>query len=704
MISRRRTTVQKGSWRWAAHIAEVAAWGTAALILLVLSVADVPDRIYRPGVLLVSGLGVWLFVFFRILLGRLGPKPWVAWSGITVDLAFSTALFALLRGEVSSSQFIFVPLIMATGLLGNLPQALAATGLAIAAYLGVAIADPSGARVIEGAVTVGMFLLSGSIAGLLARELRTHYRGELAEQRTVITTRHRLEAVLDAVDEAIVYRDRVGVARLINSRASDLFDIEPAAFIGMPVVELQRAIARRSEDPEGFMEEFQSLREEPTRELRLDLEQIIPSRRSLRVYSGPTYSDEGELTGRIDVYTDVTETVRRTEEIARLYDEARRTAESYQRSLLPDAPPSLPRVSIVAHYVPAAGRRAVCGDFYDFVPLPDGRVGLVLGDVCGIGPKAANDAALTRYTLRSLAAEESDSARLLDQMNKHVFRQSTNERFVRLLLAVLDPERATLSYANAGHVPPVLYRARTGMVEFLEEGGLVLGVEADAGYKAGELELEPGDMLVFYTDGLTEAPRNGRPFGQGKFSDIVTDYGVGTPGELVQALRRSVEAWAPELRDDLAIVICQIAPDRTLGEPARELVLPSEPERVPEVRAFVASFLADVRAPVEISSEILLAVGEAAANATKHGRNPEGRSEMRVYCALEGPSVSITIADDGPGFDPARIESAVLPDRFASGGRGLFLMRSLMDEVEVERGEQGTKVTMFRRVFGLPAA
>src|SRR3712207_3525579 len=112
MISRRRTTVQKGSWRWAAHIAEVAAWGTAALILLVLSLADVPDRVYRPGVLLVVGLGAWLFVFFRILLRRLGPKPWVAWAGVTVDLGFSTALFALLRGEVSSSQFIFVPLIM----------------------------------------------------------------------------------------------------------------------------------------------------------------------------------------------------------------------------------------------------------------------------------------------------------------------------------------------------------------------------------------------------------------------------------------------------------------------------------------------------------------------------------------------------------------------------------------------------------------
>ncbi|MDQ3940151.1 MAG: ATP-binding protein, partial [Actinomycetota bacterium] len=201
------------------------------------------------------------------------------------------------------------------------------------------------------------------------------------------------------------------------------------------------------------------------------------------------------------------------------------------------------------------------------------------------------------------------------------------------------------------------------------------------------------------------------PYGQGKFGDLVEQYGVGTPGELVQALRRSVEAWvsldpdepAPEgtlgeLRDDIAIVVCQVAPDRTLGEPARELVLPNEPAKVSEARAFVSGFLSDLRAPVEASSEILLAVGEAAANANRHGRKLDTRSEMRIYCSLEGPSVAITVADDGDGFDPADVAGLELRDRFASGGRGLFLMRQLMDEVEIDSGEEGTTVTMYRRI------
>jgi anti-sigma regulatory factor (Ser/Thr protein kinase) len=356
-------------------------------------------------------------------------------------------------------------------------------------------------------------------------------------------------------------------------------------------------------------------------------------------------------------------------------------------------------VSLVAHYVAAAGQRAVCGDFYDFVTLRDGRMALVIGDVCGIGPAAANDAALSRYTLRSLAARESDAGALLRSMNDLIHAQSSNERFVRMLLGVLDPERAVLEYANAGHVPPVLYRAARGEAEWLGEGGLPLGVEDGTDYKVARIELEPGDMLVFYTDGLTEAPRHGRPFGQGKFADLVVEYGVGTPGELVQALRRSVDSWVSnELRDDVALVVTQVVPDSTLEEPTRELVLPNEAVRVPEVRSFVAAFLADVRAPVEVSSEILLATGEAAANANRHGKRAEGRSEIRVQCSFTTSMVSVTIADDGPGFDAALVKSADLPDRFASGGRGLYLMRELMDDIEVDATPGGTRITMRRKL------
>ena len=699
MLSKDRRNVTKGSWRWAVQVAEITAWGTAALVLGILHIAELSSDVYRVALAVTGLLGVWLLVFFRLLLRASTRQRWFGWAGVGMNIAFACGLYGLLRGEVPGIQLIFIPVIVATGLLGSLLEAMGSSLLAVAGYLAVSALTGGLPALVPGSLTSGVFVLCGSVAGLLARELRTHFRGEQKEHQLATAVRLRLLAVLDAIDEAIVFRDRYGVARVVNQRAGELFDLEPDAFLGSPVVELLRTVARQTEEPEEFMETFQQLLDDPEIELRANIEQILPARRKLRLYSAPAFDDDGSLVGRIDVFTDVTDSEAKAEEVERLYERARTTAESYQRALLPDSVPSLPRVSLVAHYVAAAGRRAVCGDFYDFVPLRDGRLAIVLGDVCGIGPRAANDAALTRYTLRSLAAQDSDAASLLATINRLVYVQSSSERFVRLLLGVIDPERAVLEYANAGHVAPVLYRAATGEVEWLAEGGLPIGLEDDTDYKSARIELDPGDMLVFYTDGLTEAPRHGRPFGQGRFTDMVSQYGVGSPGELVQALRRGVDAWvSDELRDDLAMVVCQIIPDATLEEPTRELVLPNEPMRVPEVRRFVAAFLADLRAPVEVSSEILLAVGEVAANAYRHGRRGEGRSEVRVRCSFDHSTVTITVADDGPGFDPALMEAADLPDRFASGGRGLYLIRELMDEVHVQTSPEGTTLTLRREL------
>jgi anti-sigma regulatory factor (Ser/Thr protein kinase) len=194
----------------------------------------------------------------------------------------------------------------------------------------------------------------------------------------------------------------------------------------------------------------------------------------------------------------------------------------------------------------------------------------------------------------------------------------------------------------------------------------------------------------------------GKPFGQGRLTDLVKGYGVGTPGELVQAIRRSVEMWAGgTLRDDIALLVFQIAPDKLLAEPVREIVLPNEPSRISEVRRFVAAFLADLRAPVEMSSEILLAVGEAAGNAYRHGRrHPGGRSEIRVRCEYDRPEFIVEVADDGPGFDPSEVEGRGEPDPFAQGGRGLFLMRELMDAVSIDPSPEGTKVVLRRELTG----
>ena len=703
MVAHRGAT-HRGSGRWILRVAEATAWGTAGVLFLILHSADLTAGTYRAGLVLVTLLALWIFVTFRVVFPRVRRPGVVAFVTVLVGLVFAGAVYGLLRGDVPSVQLTFVPVILVTGLVTGVWGGLTAAGVATLGYLIAAELSGELPGLAGAALHICIFVLSGSVAGLLSHELRTHYSGEQEGHRIATAVRHRLLAVLDSVGEGIVFRDRQGIVRIVNQRAEELFDIAAGDYLGDPVVGLLRTVARQTEDPEGFMETFQALRDDQELELREWVEQIIPDRRQLRLHSRPTFDDSGTPVGRIDVYTDVSESVARAAEVERLYEEARKTAESYQRGLLPSGVPSLARLNLVAHYIAAAGRRAVCGDFYDFVPLDEGRQAVVLGDVCGVGPPAANDAALTRYSLRSFATEESDPAALLDRLNLHLVSQTSPERFVRLLLGVLDPERGRLEYASAGHVPPVIYRARTRKVEWLSERGTVLGVDARAAYEAERVELEAGDMLVLYTDGVTEAARGGRPFGQGKFSDLVEQYGVGTPGELVQAIRRAVEAWVDgDLRDDLALLVCQVVPETTVGEPARELVVPNEPARISDVRSFVASFLADLRAPVESSQEMLLAVGEAVANACRHGRKPEGRSEIRVRCSADDEIVSVTVSDEGPGFDPSSVQRDELPDRFASGGRGLFLMSQLVDSVAFESSSDGTTVTLARRMEGAGA-
>ncbi len=694
----------RGSWTWALRVSERSALATVAALFVILHAAgDISEAAYRQGLVLVAALLLAVGVLFRVVLPRMRYDRRAAWLGVLVGAGTSVAIYAVLKGEVPSAHLFFLPPIVIAGLLGDLTIACVAGLLALFGYLGVGQLSNAPPGAVPSLLNSTIFLLTGVVSGMLSQELRRHYQREIAEHRLAVAVGHRLTAVVGAIEEAIVFSNRQGTVRMINRRAEELFELSVDEHIDGPAVQLLRVIALKTEDPEGFMETFQALRDDPEQELRWEIEQIIPTRRVLRVLSRPVTSKAGSLVGRIDVYTDVTEGVRRAVELEAAFQEARKTAESYQRGLLPKSPPSLPRLGLVAHYIPAAGSRAVCGDFYDFVTFKDGRVGAIIGDVCGIGPEAVNDAALTRYTLRSLARAESDPGRLLELVNENVSDNLGSERFVRLVFAVFDPERAVLEYTNAGHAPPILFRAKRGNIDRLEEGGLPLGIEEGARYKTARIELDPGDTIFFYTDGVTEAPRRGKPMGQGRLADLVRQYGIGTPGELVQAIRRAVDSWVDDdLRDDMAMLACQVAADIAVATSSRELVLPNEPSRIREVRSFVAEFLADLRAKVDVSAEVLLATGEAAGNAVKYGRREEGRSEIRVRCVLEGTDVIITIADDGPGFEVSPKIEAGLPDPFASGGRGLFLMRQLTDDFSIESSPHGTTVTLVRRTFETP--
>lgn len=134
----------------------------------------------------------------------------------------------------------------------------------------------------------------------------------------------------------------------------------------------------------------------------------------------------------------------------------------------------------------------------------------------------------------------------------------------------------------------------------------------------------------------------------------------------------------------------------SFAEQDQHKTLPNDPARVSDMRSFVAGFLARVEVPEHVSDEILMAVGEVVANACRHGRPARGKGKVGLRCELRDHHLSVTVIDDGAGFDVDRVLHSGMPDVLSQGGRGFFLMRQLMDRVDVASNDRGTTVMLER--------
>jgi serine phosphatase RsbU (regulator of sigma subunit) len=232
-------------------------------------------------------------------------------------------------------------------------------------------------------------------------------------------------------------------------------------------------------------------------------------------------------------------------------------AQTLQASLLPAALPDIPGVDVAAEYLAAGEGMEVGGDFYDVFALDDGAWALVIGDVLGKGAEAAAVTALARYTLRALAGQSPSPAATLAALNDEMLRQSADRRFVTAVLARLEPREgggARLVVACGGHPPPVVLRAGGGG-EVAGVPGTLLGVEAQVHIEDHEAQLAPGDALVLYTDGVTEARRD-RPLSPQALADALAPRHADGAGRLArEVVRLAEEGAAVSLRDDLAVLV-----------------------------------------------------------------------------------------------------------------------------------------------------
>jgi serine phosphatase RsbU (regulator of sigma subunit) len=230
-------------------------------------------------------------------------------------------------------------------------------------------------------------------------------------------------------------------------------------------------------------------------------------------------------------------------------------ARSLQLAILPGVFPATPGCDGAARMIPAT---TMGGDFYDYIELPDGQIGLVIADVSGHGVPAAFFMAVARTNLRELAVRHTDPGECLAQTNEALCAQNPLDLFVTVFYCMLEPKTGVLRYANGGHNAPYVRRAH-GPVETLSgPGGLVLGVMSGVRYPTHTVQLRPGDRLVLYTDGVTEAFNPAaEAYGTQRLIDEVQLHGSGTPEALVERICQSVTSFAGNApqSDDITLTV-----------------------------------------------------------------------------------------------------------------------------------------------------
>jgi hypothetical protein len=230
-------------------------------------------------------------------------------------------------------------------------------------------------------------------------------------------------------------------------------------------------------------------------------------------------------------------------------------ARDIQLAMLPSGTWSTSQVAACGLTRPA---NTVGGDFYDILPLADGRLVIAVGDVAGKGSPAALLMALLLAILRTLVDEGLEAAELTSRLNAQVTRHAPASRFITLFFGVYDPLTGYMTYVNAGHMPPLLRRQSTGASERLASTGVALGMFEQAAFAADTAVVEPGDLLVLYSDGITEAENpDGEPFEEAGLERTLNNLSLDDLEAAGRAIFAAVERHAQDKRfaDDLTVLL-----------------------------------------------------------------------------------------------------------------------------------------------------
>jgi sigma-B regulation protein RsbU (phosphoserine phosphatase) len=379
-------------------------------------------------------------------------------------------------------------------------------------------------------------------------------------------------------------------------------------------------------------------------------------------------------------------------------------AHDIQMSMVPKTFPPFPdrtEVDIYATLVPA---REVGGDFYDFFFIDDHRLCFAIGDVSGKGVPASLFMALTKTMFRATGGRQNATAEtIISRLNGEICRDNESCMFVTVFCGVLDVRSGQVEYSNAGHNLP--YVLSNGVVTAVPKtGGMALGVTESVDFHAGRLLLKPGDRLVLYTDGVTEAmDKDDQLFSESRMEETLQGVNGQSSEEVIKRVVKDVHhfsAGAPQ-SDDITLLVLGYTGPKEAHERSLFALLRNDLAELQRLNQLVTDFAESHGLPSELVFRVTLVLEEIITNVISYGYEDEMEHEISVRLSWEDPDMKIEVEDDGRPFNPLEAPPPDMVKPLAErpvGGLGIHLVREMMDKLEYRRENDKNLLVLKTRV------
>ena len=375
-----------------------------------------------------------------------------------------------------------------------------------------------------------------------------------------------------------------------------------------------------------------------------------------------------------------------------------------QASMLPCIFPAFPDRREFDVYASMAPAKEVGGDFYDFFMVDESHLAIVVADVSGKGVPAALFMVIGKTLIKDHTTPGRDLGEVFMEVNRLLCEGNSEEMFITAFEGVLDLETGQFNFVNAGHETPFICKKGEGYAPYKIRPGFVLAGMEGTRYRMGSLQMQPGDKLFQYTDGVTEATNAANElYGMERLAAVLNQNADAAPDKLLPAVKADIDAFvggAPQF-DDITMLCLEFKEMMNASDP-NELTMEATLENIPAVTAFVDQRLEELDCPMKAQMQIDVAIDELFGNIARYAYDPDtGPATVRVDVDQDPLAVRVTFIDQGKPYDPlakADPDVTLSAEDRPIGGLGIFMVKKTMDDVRYEYKDGQNILTVEKRL------